>query len=282
MEADFRAEHIVAAYAAGEDVRAISARFGTAPAEVERLVAQSTQPPAEARAMRFNPPPGWPAPPEGWLPPEGWRPDESWPTPPPGWRFFVEQSAGSPQAPVPWVPGEVIADRTVQSEPGVLWAAKGQPLTGFGAGRYKLTHTMLFFEKGTLSTRAQQIPIAQVMDVDMRQSVTQKARGVGNVLVHVQRGQGVELVVLEDIPDPRAAVTVINNTARAARLAEQQRQNTHHYSGVPPMAAQAVAEVPTPPSDPIEQLRRLGEVRDAGIVTEEEFAAKKAEILSRL
>ncbi len=31
----------------------------------------------------------------------------------------------------------------------------------------------------------------------------------------------------------------------------------------------------------IEQIRRLGELRDAGIVTEE-FAAKKAELLRRL
>lgn len=35
-------------------------------------------------------------------------------------------------------------------------------------------------------------------------------------------------------------------------------------------------------SNIIEQLKKLGELRDAGIVTEDEFAAKKAEMLSRL
>ncbi|GAA1797112.1 SHOCT domain-containing protein [Planosporangium flavigriseum] len=169
-------------------------------------------------------------------------------------------------------------------EPEVIWAAKGQPITGIGAGTYKLTATMLFFEKGMLSTRAQQVPIAHVVDVDIRQSMTQKARGVGNVLVHVQRSNGVELVVLEDIPDPRGAVSIINRTAHAARLVEQQRANTHHYSGVAPTVAPppAPAPVAAPATDPIEQLRRLGELRDAGILTEEEFATKKAEILSRL
>jgi len=39
--------------------------------------------------MRFNPPPGWPSPPEGWMPPAGWVPDASWPTPPAGWELFV-------------------------------------------------------------------------------------------------------------------------------------------------------------------------------------------------
>jgi hypothetical protein len=143
---------------------------------------------------------------------------------------------------------------------------------------------MLFFEKGTLSTRAQQVPIAHVVDVDMRQSMSQKARNVGNISVHVQRGHGIELVILEDVPDPQAGVSILNATAYAARLADLQRQNTHHYANVQP-AAQPVAPAGSAAPgvvDPIDQLRRLGELRDAGIVTEAEFAAKKAEILSRL
>ena len=33
------------------------------------------------------------------------------------------------------------------------------------------------------------------------------------------------------------------------------------------------------PVDMVEQLRKLGELRDAGILTEEEFAAQKARLL---
>ena len=46
---------------------------------------------------------------------------------------------------------------------------------------------------------------------------------------------------------------------------------------------------PAPPStpqqasnDPMEQLEKLGKLRDSGVVTKEEFESKKAEILSRL
>lgn len=39
--------------------------------------------------VRFNPPPGWPRPPDGWTPPEGWKPDPSWPAPPPGWNLWL-------------------------------------------------------------------------------------------------------------------------------------------------------------------------------------------------
>lgn len=43
----------------------------------------------------FNPPPGWPKPPEGWTPPPGWKPDPSWPPPPPGWDLWLSPDAES-------------------------------------------------------------------------------------------------------------------------------------------------------------------------------------------
>jgi hypothetical protein len=36
------------------------------------------------------------------------------------------------------------------------------------------------------------------------------------------------------------------------------------------------------PADPIEQLQRLGELRDSGIITAEEFEAKKMELMGRI
>ena len=51
----------------------------------------------------FNPPPGWPKPPDGWTPPSNWKPDPSWPPPPPGWDLWIssnpEDDAATPQLP---------------------------------------------------------------------------------------------------------------------------------------------------------------------------------------
>lgn len=44
--------------------------------------------------------------------------------------------------------------------------------------------------------------------------------------------------------------------------------------------AQAIPVASGP--DPMEQLRKLGELRDAGVVSDAEFEAKKAELLARL
>ena len=52
-----------------------------------------------ARTTRFNPPPGWPPAPAGWVAPPGWQPDPSWPAPPAGWQLWVEdRPAISPEA----------------------------------------------------------------------------------------------------------------------------------------------------------------------------------------
>ena len=47
--------------------------------------------------QRFNPAPGWPSPPPGFVPPPHWQPDPSWPPAPPGWQLWVDDSAPDPR-----------------------------------------------------------------------------------------------------------------------------------------------------------------------------------------
>ncbi|MDV8004316.1 SHOCT domain-containing protein [Rhodococcus sp. IEGM 1318] len=174
----------------------------------------------------------------------------------------------------------------LEGAPGVLWSAKGQPLTGIGGGRYRLTATTLFFERGTLTTNAQQVPTNQLFDIDLRQSLTQKTRGVGDVVVHVQRASRVEQVILNDVPNPREAVNIINEVANQARINAHTMANTRHFTSNPAPAVPASPPEAAPPMttapDAIEQLTKLGQLRDAGILTEDEFAQKKADILARM
>lgn len=102
-------------------------------------------------ALRFNPPPNWPAPPEGFNPPAGWQPDPAWGPAPEGWQLWVEDSvpggsAGSaPQttsaADAAWAPTQAVstgsspvADPTGQSAsaPSGDYAASG-PVVGSGS-----------------------------------------------------------------------------------------------------------------------------------------------------
>ncbi|MEV1131931.1 DUF4041 domain-containing protein [Agromyces sp. NPDC049794] len=46
-------------------------------------------------SLVFNPPPGWPKPPAGWVPPAGWTPDPNWPEPPVGWQLWLQPGGPS-------------------------------------------------------------------------------------------------------------------------------------------------------------------------------------------
>ena len=56
--------------------------------------------------------------------------------------------------------------------------------------------------------------------------------------------------------------------------AQDEQQYADQYAQAPPQAA-PVAEEP----DKFEELKKLGELHDAGVLTDEEFAVQKAKIL---
>jgi hypothetical protein len=72
------------------------------------------------------------------------------------------------------------------------------------------------------------------------------------------------------------ATAVSNRVSRrqADRWAQQDVQQGGYYEPPPQAAA------PPAGADPIEQLKQLGELRDKGVLTEEEFAAQKAKLLA--
>ncbi|MGH2959199.1 MAG: SHOCT domain-containing protein [Solirubrobacterales bacterium] len=74
------------------------------------------------------------------------------------------------------------------------------------------------------------------------------------------------------------ATHVSNNVSRrqANRWAEQEQPQPGYMAPVQPQEA-----APAPPAaeDPIEKLKEFAQLRDQGILTEEEFAAQKAKLL---
>jgi hypothetical protein len=84
------------------------------------------------------------------------------------------------------------------------------------------------------------------------------------------------------------ATAVSNRVSRrqAGRWAAQEQQQYEHqyyqqqqYAPPPPAPAPAAAP-PAGGDDLIARLQQLGELRDQGILTEEEFAAQKAKLLA--
>ena len=57
-------------------------------------------------------------------------------------------------------------------------------------------------------------------------------------------------------------------------------QQPQYYEAPPQYAPPAPAPAAAPADDPIERLKQLAELRDQGILTEEEFTAAKAKVLA--
>lgn len=178
------------------------------------------------------------------------------------------------------------------SDPDTIWSAVGRPITGIGAGRYKLTAQMFYYEKGTLSTRAEQVHTHELYDVAVVQTMTQKARGVGTVKLRVRRDNGSEaLVELTDIPNFREGVAALNEAARVERERRLLRDKTSHknvsYSGGTPIqnavvaapAAALTAAAATAGPTLVEELATLARLRDQGVLDAEEFLAAKRKLL---
>lgn len=72
------------------------------------------------------------------------------------------------------------------------------------------------------------------------------------------------------------ATAVSNRVSRRQANRWSQQEEPQYEQAPPPAPAPAAAPAP----DPIAQLKELAELKDQGVLTEEEFAAQKAKILN--
>jgi len=213
----------------------------------------------------------------------------------------------------------------------LLWEGESQNVKARATGgrftlHYQLTTHYLYYETGGITgTKRQQIPLLEIRDVDVAQNLIQKTQGVGNVLVHITRPDGVpQTAVLDWVADAIAVRDLINRAIHEMRVLVHGRQvNEHKDVSVhrfdtnggfgwapgtpappplpgpaqplavqqpsPPPAALPAAAPPTAsdsrattPEQVMALLKQLGELRDAGVVTPDEFETKKKDLLDRL
>ena len=127
--------------------------------------------------------------------------------------------------------------------------------------RLVVTTVRIMERRGILGRVGREIPIVALTDIGYRQTLFQRMIGAGDVLVESAGRDSAE--VFPDLPRPAA----IHNEI----YAQLDRLRSYHATG----------GAPVPASIP-EQIDQLDRLRQRGVITEEEFAAKKAELLDRL
>lgn len=134
---------------------------------------------------------------------------------------------------------------------------------------FVLTSDRLITRSGIVAKHSREIPLERINDVTFTQTVLERALGAGDLLVESagERGQ----TRITDVRKPEQVQLMIykqteDNSTRIVR--GQMGEVAGHTAPAEPQVT--------------EQLEQLGRLRKDGVLTEEEFQAKKAELLKRL
>ncbi len=132
--------------------------------------------------------------------------------------------------------------------------------------------------EGVIRRRSSETLLSAVSDVKLNVGMLGKQLGYGDIRILTVSGEAGA-----DQFSSITEATEFRNAMMAQKMAEQTAARAPQMAAAAAAAAPAPAPVPAPSAaDAAEAITRLAELRDQGLLTPEEFEAKKAEILARI
>ena len=143
---------------------------------------------------------------------------------------------------------------------GVVWL--GVVYAKWSTTNVVVTTDRLIHRTGVLGKSGKEIPLARVNDIAVNQTFFERLIGGGDVTIESggERGQQ----IFSDIPKPFLVQNVIYTEMDRAKGRDAARVSGHRELSIP------------------EQLEKLDELRQRGVITQAEFDAKKAQLLERM
>jgi len=127
---------------------------------------------------------------------------------------------------------------------------------------FVLTSDRLIYRSGVVSRQGREIPLERLNDVSFHQSLLQRVLGAGDLLVESGGERGQEQ--FGSFAHPQDTQNEIHRAIEAASARDADR-----VAGRRELS-------------PLEQLEKLEELRQRGVITQAEFEVKKAKLLDRL
>jgi uncharacterized membrane protein YdbT with pleckstrin-like domain len=127
---------------------------------------------------------------------------------------------------------------------------------------FVVTTDRLIFRTGVLSKHGREIPLERVNDITFHASLFERMIGAGDLVIESAGERGQQMFT--DIPHP---MQVQNEVYRQIEAAQQRDADR--------MAGRRELSVP-------EQLEKLDELRQRGVITQAEFDTKKSQLLDRM
>jgi uncharacterized membrane protein YdbT with pleckstrin-like domain len=142
---------------------------------------------------------------------------------------------------------------------------------------FVLTTDRVIYRSGILAKRGVEIPLDSVNAIHFGQKIWERALGLGDLKVDSASVEGVS--EFENIRKPNR----VQNEIYLQMESNENRKFDRVAEGINTNAANAAsAPAPHQPQSITEQIEKLSELRDRGVLSEEEFQAKKAELLQRM
>ena len=133
---------------------------------------------------------------------------------------------------------------------------------------FVVTSDRVVWREGVLAKRGTEIPLERINTVFFNQSIFERMIGAGDLGIESAGERGME--TFEDVRKP----SLVQNEIYRQMEANNRRMYGGMHSGV---AAPAAPQLSVP-----EQLEKLDELRRRGVINDQEFAAKKAQLLDRM
>jgi len=127
---------------------------------------------------------------------------------------------------------------------------------------FVVTTDRLVYRSGVLAKHGKEIPLERVNDISFHQTVFKRMLGGGDLVIESAGERGQE--TFANIPHPAAAQNEIYRQMEASKARDADR-----------MAGRRDLSVP-------EQLEKLDELRQRGVISEAEFETKKSQLLDRM
>lgn len=232
----------------------------------------------------WNPPPHWPVPPEGWVPQAGWKPDPAWGPPPEGWVFWVLSEGQVPQAKPAF--RERLAMRSAERQTDLIkkmiakyggslddvWAIgqAGDGFVRFDGSFVEIRHSGVL-SRLTVGKGAKRLPLRAITAIQIKPPGPVVS---GYIQFTIGGSNEVRAKFGRQSFDAASDENTIMFTKPEQPYFEAFRTAVETAMAAPLAAA-------APPTGLAQEIRELAALRDEGILTEEEFAARKATILSR-
>ncbi|MGH9281098.1 MAG: PH domain-containing protein [Acidimicrobiales bacterium] len=131
---------------------------------------------------------------------------------------------------------------------------------------FVVTTDRLIHRHGVLAKKGKEIPLERLNDVSFHRRLIQRMLGAGDILIESGGERGQQR--FDHIVHPEEVQSIIYREIEAAKARDLDRAAGHRG------ASGGVS--------PLEQLEKLEELRQRGVISQAEFEAKKAQLLDRL